>query len=212
MNFNLRPHLTVSRLVQISAAGLGVLALAACGPTPHPGPSASASPTGSKNAAAYQAGTANAANVAKPLHPGECPSSALKARVAPYDAGAGHLYSRMTFVNSSGVTCYMRGYPGVSYVAGDDGHQVGGSAIRQPGRGAHTVRLAPGGHAYAFVDQAEVRNFPDVSCDPTAVRGYRVYPPDETAAKYVPSHSTQCGNPSVGRPRIAPVTADPNGL
>lgn len=211
MNFNLRSHLTMTRLAQVSAAGLGVLALAACGPTPHPGPSASASPT-SKSAAAYQAGTAHAANVAEPVHPGECASSALTTRVAPYDAGAGHRYSRMTFGNSSGAACYVRGYPGVSYVAGADGHQVGGSAIREPGRGVRTVWLAPGGHAYAFIDQAEARDFPAASCDPAAVRGYRVYPPDETAAEYVRSRSTQCGNPSVGRPRIGPVTADPNGL
>jgi len=207
MNFNLHSRTNLTRALTAAAAGAGVLALAACGPSPHPAPSASAS----KGAVAHQALAANDSHVDTPVHPGECASSGLSVQIAPYDAGAGHQYSRMTFTNTSGASCYLRGWPGVSYVAGDDGHQVGGSATRQSGNGVTTVRLAPGGHTYAFIDQPEVTNFPKTSCDPTSVRGYRIYPPDETAAKYVPSPDTQCASTSVGRPRISPVTSDPNG-
>ena len=45
--------------------------------------------------------------------------------------------------NTGRRTCELRGFPGVSYVAGDDGHQVGPAAAMDGPRGGE-VRLAPG--------------------------------------------------------------------
>lgn len=243
MNFNLSSRRNLSRVFATTVAGLGILALAACGQTSHdaagpqagkvkqandshvtnpddpgavPGDTPSAVPTDDgATPVPQQPRTGNDSGVQNPSNPNtihQCASRGLSVRIAPYNGAAGHLISRMTFTNTSGATCYMRGYPGVSYVAGDDGHQVGGSAIRQAGNGVQTVRMAPGGHAYAMIDQADIYNYSSASCRPASVRGYRVYPPNQTAAKYVPSPDQECANRSVGRPKISPLRADPNGL
>lgn len=193
-----------------SAAALAVLAMTACGPAAEAGDSNNA-----KNAAANGASSghknenlANAGNTSK-ASSSRCQSSDLSVTSKPVAGGGmGHATSRLTFTNVSGGTCWVYGYPGVSFVAGDDGHQVGGAATRDShhGPGSSAIWLSPDEHAYATLDQANPLNYPEKTCDPTYVRGLRVYPPDETAAKYVPDPGHACANDSIGRPTISALT------
>lgn len=137
-----------------------------------------------------------------------CHTSQLSVSVGDKQGAAGSVVQDVVFTNTARHACTMAGYPGVSYVAGDSGKQVGSPARRDHGRPVVTVRLAPGGHAYAPMSQPNPHNYGN-RCDITKVRGIRVYPPDERAALYVADPGSACANTGVGRPNIQPVQADP---
>ncbi|WP_234009929.1 DUF4232 domain-containing protein [Streptomyces sp. SA3_actF] len=65
------------------------------------------------------------------------------------DVGAGNIHYSLVFTNTSGRTCVLSGYPGVSHLAGD-GAQIGAPAKREGGAGS-SVRLAPGAKAHSEV-------------------------------------------------------------
>jgi hypothetical protein len=94
----------------------------------------------------------------------------------------------LQFRNVGSSACTLYGYPGVSWVAGADGHQVGAPAVRQPdisGSAEQTVTLAPGALASAPLDIVDASVIPPSQCKPVPVRGLRVYPPGETAALFL---------------------------
>jgi hypothetical protein len=99
----------------------------------------------------------------------------------------------LIFTNTSGHSCVIQGFPGVSYVGGSDGHQIGPAAFRDGTKGA-PVTLATGQSAYATVGFVDVQNFDTMTCQPQAVKGLRVYPPQETASMYIDDPTTGCGN------------------
>jgi hypothetical protein len=90
--------------------------------------------------------------------------------------------------NIGSSACTLDGYPGVSWVAGADGHQVGAAATRQPDASGHaegSVTLAPGATASAPLDIVDAAVLPKSACKPVAVRGLRVYPPGQRAALFI---------------------------
>ncbi|MEU4669896.1 DUF4232 domain-containing protein [Amycolatopsis sp. NPDC023774] len=107
------------------------------------------------------------------------------------DAGAGSVYRPILIKNSSSKPCTIQGFPGVSYVAGDDGHQVGPAAFRVGTKG-DAIKLQPGQSAAADVQFTQVANFDPAVCKPTPVKGLRVYLPQETASKFLPDPGTGC--------------------
>jgi hypothetical protein len=91
--------------------------------------------------------------------------------------------------NAGSTSCAVYGYPGVSWVAGSDGHQVGAAAQRQTdnsGSAEQTITLAPGALASAPLDIVDAAVIPPAECKPVPVRGLRVYPPGQTAALFLP--------------------------
>jgi hypothetical protein len=98
--------------------------------------------------------------------------------------------------NVGSSACLLYGYPGVSWVAGADGHQVGTAAVREPdvsGSAEKTVTLAPGAIASAPLDIVDAAAIPRSECKPVPVRGLRVYPPGEQAALFLPMASSNGG-------------------
>jgi hypothetical protein len=132
----------------------------------------------------------------KPAAPGLCTSGDLKLSLGRGDAGAGTVWRPLQFTNKSSSSCVIQGFPGVSYVAGDDGHQVGAAAYRDGTKGA-PVTLPPGSTAYAAVGFTQVGNYDPADCKPTKVRGLRVYPPQETHSMYLANSGTGCANSDV---------------
>lgn len=127
--------------------------------------------------------------------PAECKVADLKLSLGGGDAAAGTLYRQLRFTNKGSRTCKIQGFPGVSYVAGDDGHQVGPAAYRVGTKGS-AISLTPGMTVFAPVGFVQVRNYDSAVCKPTSVRGLRVYPPHEYSSMYVPAPGTGCaGNP-----------------
>lgn len=115
----------------------------------------------------------------------ECTSAGLAVTVAYGDSAMSHTGWNLRFTNVGTKPCVIVGFPGVSYVAGDKGIQVGAAAERE-GKIGPQLTLAPGHTAYSLVIGTVAAVFDPPVCRPTPVRGFRVYPPDQTAAKFVP--------------------------
>lgn len=134
---------------------------------------------------------------AKPAAPDRsdalCKSADLKLSLGHGDGAAGTVWRPLRFTNVSASSCVLRGFPGVSFVAGDDGHQVGAAAYRDGTKGA-AVTLAKGRTAYAAVGFTQVANYDPADCRPAKVRGLRVYPPQETRSGYLAYPTTGCAN------------------
>jgi hypothetical protein len=162
------------------------------------------SPIASSTAQAGQPPTsAGAGGVAS--NSAECKVADLKLSLGGGDSAAGTTYRSLVFTNKGNRTCTIQGFPGVSYVAGDDGHQVGPAAYRV-GKKGPAVTLKPGASAYADVGFVQVRNYDPAVCKPTEVRGLRVYPPHEYDSMYVPNAGTGCaGKPPGNQLTVATV-------
>ncbi|WP_414936356.1 DUF4232 domain-containing protein [Amycolatopsis sp. cmx-11-51] len=194
------------RSKMISIGGLiagtaGLLLLSACGSetapvaqssstTPSspaaetsPAPSASSSPVPTTQPAQGQAPA--------PKNDGLCKAGDVKLSVANGDAAAGTVYRKLVITNSSGHACTIQGFPGVSYVTGADGHQVGEAAFRDGDKGG-PVQLNNGESASADLGFVNVRNYDEAACKPTETRGLRVYLPQETASNFVPVQGLGC--------------------
>ncbi|GAA1213614.1 DUF4232 domain-containing protein [Prauserella alba] len=120
-----------------------------------------------------------------------CLAADLELSLGRGQGTAGTHYRPLRFTNVSDSPCVIHGFPGVSYVAGDDGHQVGAAAHRTGNKGA-PVTLQPGRTAHADVGFVQVRNYDPAECKPTPVRGLRVYPPHETNSMFVKAPGTGC--------------------
>lgn len=129
----------------------------------------------------------------QPKQTGLCTAGDLKLSLGNGDAGAGTMWRPLRFTNKSSSSCVIQGYPGVSYVAGNDGHQVGAAAYREGHKGAR-ITLRPGKTANAPVGFAQVHNWDSSECKPTPVKGLRVYPPQETHSIYIDNPTTGCAN------------------
>ncbi len=133
--------------------------------------------------------TANAQTATAP----RCRTAGLVMWLNPEGSGtAGSFYYKLEFVNLSGRTCTLAGYPGVSAVS-LSGRQIGASAKREVTGRPRTVTLAPEGQATAIVHVVDVGVLPS-SCRSTAAAGFRVYPPGERASKVVPYPFRACAN------------------
>jgi hypothetical protein len=138
-----------------------------------------------------------------PATPGRCSSSQLAASLGSSNGAAGTIYYQLELRNTSAAACVVQGYPGVSFVAGADGHQVGDPATRVAGSAPSRV-LTPGESAGATLAIVDASNF-GTSCDLTNVLGLRVYPPDQTAALFVPHADMACANTQDPTLRIGPL-------
>jgi hypothetical protein len=122
---------------------------------------------------------------------GECRTTSLKLSLGPSDGAAGHVFQALRFTNVSKVSCEIVGFPGVSYVTGTSGAQVGQPAQRDGAIGAQ-ITLKPGQVASTVLTLTDVGVFDASACKPTATRGLRVYPPDSTASMFIAQTGTGC--------------------
>ena len=79
----------------------------------------------------------------------------------------------------------LNGFPGLSYVAGTDAHQVGAAAVRATASVPAPVRIAPGQSGSASIRLGNAHTYPEDDCKPVAVNGLRVYPPRSTVSVVV---------------------------
>jgi hypothetical protein len=181
--------------IPLLAAGL-----LAAGCTASSSPSAAAAPVSPSGAA-----SSAAAGAASPAAPAPATGSVVAAAGAractsadlavSLGGGTGpgmdqdHTGLQLRNIGSS--ACTLFGYPGVSWVGGADGHQVGAAATRELGINGtepaeKTVTLAPGALASAPIDFVDAAAYPSDQCHAVPVRGLRVYPPGEKAAIFFP--------------------------
>jgi hypothetical protein len=187
-----------SRLTVMAVAAGGALVtalVAACGSQVPPGPAASGGTTSAARAGATSPASSGPATrpssspavQSAPRMPAtQCPTSALRVRAKTVRGGAaaGTSYVPLDFTNISGHGCGMYGFPGVSFVTGQAGGQIGDSAFRSTTFGSQTVTLPRGGTAHAWLGIADAGNFPRSSCHQVTAHWLKIYPPDQYTALY----------------------------
>jgi hypothetical protein len=139
-----------------------------------------------------------------------CPNGSLKVTQGIGQGYAGGVYEVIDFTNTSGSTCTLYGYPGVSLVSGPPYVQLGLAAKRSTNTAVTLVTLAPGDVANALLQIVDALNFPTATCSPAAATDLQVYPPGQTAAVYLPNQSEACSEP-VQTTFIGPVQAGSGG-
>ncbi|MGH3246507.1 MAG: DUF4232 domain-containing protein [Trebonia sp.] len=188
-------------LLAVPLLAAGVL-VAGCGPSS----SSSAGGAGSSSAGAG-ASSSGAGGSGSASGTAACASADLQVSLGGGPgSGMSQNHTGLQLKNVGSSACTLYGYPGVSWVAGADGHQVGAAAVKQAdpsGAAEATVTLAPGAVASAPLDIVDAGVFSRSACKPVPVRGLRVYPPGETAAMFLSMPTTsggygECSVPTVG--------------
>jgi hypothetical protein len=124
--------------------------------------------------------------------PAPCTHGRLSFHLGRSNGAAGHVIWPLVFTNVSGRACTLRGYPGVSSVAGDDGHQAGPAARREPDKVRTVTLRAHGGRATALFSHVNPDVVASNLCHKTSARGYRVYAPAQTRAFFAPQKHEVC--------------------
>ena len=154
----------------------------------------------SDDAAAHQAAGAASAGRGD-----RCHTSDISASLEAESGAAGSRYLALTLTNQSDHSCTLYGYPGVSAVGGNDGHQIGKPADKDRNAPASLVSVTPGEAATVTVKKAQTGNYSPESCKPQRARGLRVYPPDEKAALFVDYPTDTCSGDTVNM-HVGPIT------
>jgi hypothetical protein len=128
----------------------------------------------------------------------------------PSDVGggtAGSTYVPIQFVNTSGTACAMYGYPGVSFVTGQNGSQIGAPAQRNTSIAKVTVTLAAHATAHAWLQVAEAGNYPASTCKMVTAHWLKIYPPGNTAPAYIAQSFQACSSAKVVTMTVDPTRA-----
>jgi hypothetical protein len=184
-----------STAARAAVALIGLAALAACSSSSS-SPATSPSSASTSSAAAPSSGAVSA----QPVSPAvtgtpACPNGSLQLKLGLAQGYAGGVYQVIDFTNSSGSTCTLTGYPGVSLVSGPPFTQIGLAAQRGGTAPVKTITLAPGATANALLQIVDALNFPTATCSPAKATDLRVYPPNQTLAVFLPSASQGCAEP-----------------
>lgn len=86
----------------------------------------------------------------------------------------------------------LQGSPGVSFVTGADGRQLGEPATRAPRSSGKVVVLEPKRGADAALLVTSTGPYPREECKPVRAAGLRIYAPNDTAAMFTPFDQETC--------------------
>jgi len=212
----------VAAAVAVALTGAtGVAYRIATGPGPVLPPGASASPTRSAPSShespspslepPVSAESPSTSATSTTVQSTRCHTGELQvtAQGSPGGGAAGSVYHWLVFRNVSSRTCTLYGYPGVSWVTGPSGQQVNDPVQRMTDVTPVRVELAPQGVAHAVVRQGQPGAF-EPQCHAVQVAGFRVYPPDETAAVFVPWATQACSAKGIDVGTVSPIVAGLN--
>lgn len=116
-----------------------------------------------------------------------CDSEDLNLSILSQQGVAGSVIYSLGFQNDSDRECQLQGFPGVSFVGEDNGTQIGAAAIRENDASTQTAVMAPGQSATVEVRASRAENYGPEDCgEMVPVDGFRIYPPGNTAAVYLP--------------------------
>jgi hypothetical protein len=149
-------------------------------------------PTAALAASGGPAKPALAARPAAAAVPTRCGTAALTAWLGiPGDGFAGGVNYQLELSNTSGRTCTLYGFPGVSAL-GPGGHQLGSAAGRDHADANRLVTLGRGATAHAVLRISDVTAFPPSACAETRAVALRIYPPGATRSLKVPFTFLAC--------------------
>lgn len=198
----------------LAAAALGaagVLTACGTGTTAAPQTAGALSPSASAPAAISPSGPAaqdtgatddQASNASTAQGPRFCKAADLKVTLAEGNgAGMSKDNVNLRFTNKSGLSCALQGSPGVSFVAGDDGHQVGDPATRQPKSQGKAHTLTPGTSVQSSLTIVNSGVYTPSDCKQVEVKGLRIYAPGDTASMFLPMPDQACS--ATGYPQLS---------
>jgi Protein of unknown function (DUF4232) len=164
-------------------------------PVPSPSPAA---PTSSASPVSTVAPAlpSSPASPAKPgsVGPAGCLTSALRATLGAAQGTAGSAYQVIVLANVSGKTCALYGYPGVSFVSGVGGSQIGKDAARDRTTAPTVVTLAPGQSGSFALRVVDTAALPAAGCDHVTAHWLKIFPPENTVALYVAYTARACAS------------------
>lgn len=142
-----------------------------------------------------------------------CTVDELQGAIDDGGGGAAGSYGvALILTNTGDRTCELQGWPGVSFVGGGDGTQLGASATLDRASEHPTVQIAPGGYAQAILTMVQAANYDAAECQPQQSEGFRVYPPGSTASLYIGAGGdlfTACTTPSVQQLSVGAIQPGP---
>ncbi|MBF4582536.1 DUF4232 domain-containing protein [Curtobacterium sp. VKM Ac-2865] len=193
-----------------ASTGTSTSASPTTGPTTAPSrstPAATAPSTvGSTSAPAPSRGSGTAAAPA-PAGTGasaagaRCATSQLSGSVA--DGGgssAGATRVAIILRNTGAQSCTLQGWPGISFVGGGNGTQIGNAATLDRSTPHQTLTLRPSGEVQAVVTVRDAGDWDSATCHPRVTDGFRVIPPGSRQALFVPASGAlfeSCAAPAV---------------
>lgn len=159
---------------------------------PAPSPSASA-PASTPQSSEQSASTAPSAGAGSSAGSGSgsasgdrCAVSSLAGRIEAGSGGAaGSVVVHLVLENTGSTTCTVQGWPGVSFVGGGTGKQIGAAATQEKSSPHPTVTLAAGKTAVAPLKITRAENYSAGDCSPKTPDGFRVYPPGSKQSLFV---------------------------
>ena len=180
-------------------------------PSSAPATSQSPSVTASSPAAAASAAAAPTGKSTSHSGLAACDTANLSVSLKANTGGgaAGSTYLPIEFTNTSGSACALYGYPGVSFVTGQNGSQIGAPAKRSGSFANVTVTVASHATAHAWLQVAEADNYPASSCHAVSAHFLKVYPPGNTAPAYISYSDQTCSSAKVATMTIDPVRTGP---
>lgn len=181
-------------------AALIVLASVAGCSSSSSSPSTPASSPSTSSPAAPSSNTAPATAPASSLSPAAtgpspCATSGLNVTLGPSSGYAGGVDQTIIFTNTSGATCTLYGYPGVSLVSAPPYTQIGLAGQRSSTTPVKLITLASGATASAVLQIVDALNFGTATCSPTKAAFLRIYPPNQTVPVYLADASEVCAQP-----------------
>lgn len=200
------PRTVLTAAVPPLAMALCALALAGCGTRQAPAAAGPSSAATASSPGATSTGSATASSV--------CQSSALKVSLRTTAAGvaAGSSLVPLEIENVSASSCTLPEYPDVSFASGSAGPDIGAPASRQHASRASALVLAPGTVAHAWLQIADVANYPASSCKPVTAHGLRVRFGSAAPATYIARAVQACAGAQHGSNSVLavfPVQAGP---
>lgn len=180
--------ITVTLAACTAGGSGGVATSSAPAPTPITTPASPAAAPTSSAPGASASTSAGSTGVPR------CATSALTGAVDLTASGgaAGSTFYPLDLTNTSARTCSLEGYPGVSFVTGPAGTQIGDPARRNPVAAPGIVTLDAGQVAHATLQVAAAGNYDPTQCMPVMAHYLRIYPPGETTALVVPFTTQAC--------------------
>jgi uncharacterized protein DUF4232 len=198
------PSAQVARRAGTAAILLGTAVLAAAcasgnggsaGSPASPSSAAAASSPSASSMSPQVSGTSSAAPAPSPSPTtASCATGNLKAAISTIQGGAaaGSTYYPVNFTNTGSSSCYLFGYPGVSFVTSPSGNQIGQPATRNPVVTPATVVLAPGQTAHVTLQVVDALNYSKSACQPVTAHWLKIYPPGQYSALYVKFSALTC--------------------
>ena len=175
--------------------------------TPSPQPTSTPGPDGASG------GGGDLGDGASGAAEDRCAVDELRGSIDDGGGGAAGSYGvALVLTNTGDRTCTLQGWPGVSFVGGGDGTQLGASATLDRSSEHPTVQLAPGAYSQAILTMVQAANYDDAECQPQQSEGFRVYPPGSTVALYIGAGGdlfTACTSPDVRQLSVGAIQPGP---